>query len=141
MKQARALCIKYGLSMPVGAGGFQADIRRHLGNLENDLTQNRPGLLNALPDELAYIENRVKALSARIDAITNEDETIRRLLTIPGIGALGATALVAAAADGRQFRKARDMATRLGLCPQNIRPQESRPCLGSLSAKTDMCAA
>ena len=65
----------------------------------------------------AYIENRVKALTAKIEAIAKEDDTISRLLTIPGIGALGATALVAAAGDGRQFRKARDMAAWLGLVP------------------------
>ena len=113
MNQARAFCIEYGLAMRVGAGGFHADIRRHLGNLENDLTQTMRNLLN----DLAYIENRVNALSARIEVIANENETIRRLLTIPGIGALGATALVAAAGDGRQFRKARDMAAWLGLVP------------------------
>ncbi|QCO57316.1 IS110 family transposase (plasmid) [Pseudorhodobacter turbinis] len=67
------------------------------------------GLLNDLLDDLAYIENRVKALSAKIEAIAKEDETICRLLSVPGIGPLGATALVAAAGDGKQFRKARDM--------------------------------
>jgi transposase len=39
-------------------------------------------------------------------------------MTIPGIGALGATALLAAAGDGQQFKKARDMAAWLGLVPQ-----------------------
>ncbi|MFA9232167.1 MAG: IS110 family transposase [Microgenomates group bacterium] len=117
MNQARAFCIEYGLATRVGAGGFHADIRRHVGNLENDLAETMRDLLNDLLDDIAYIENRVKALSARIEAIANEDETISRLLTIPGIGALTATALVAAAGDGRQFSKARDMATWLGLVP------------------------
>jgi transposase len=89
MNQAGAFCIEYGLAMRIGAGGFHADIRRHLANPENDLTQNMRALLNDLLDDLAYIEGRVKALSVRIEAIANEDETIRRLLTIPGIGALG----------------------------------------------------
>ncbi|WP_168199275.1 transposase [Pseudorhodobacter turbinis] len=48
-------------------------------------------------------------MSAKIEAIAKEDETICRLLSVPGIGPLGATALVAAAGDGKQFRKARDM--------------------------------
>jgi len=30
MNQARAFCIEYGLAMRTGAGGFHADIRRHL---------------------------------------------------------------------------------------------------------------
>lgn len=117
MNQARAFCIEYGLVMRIGDGGFHTDIQRHLANLENDLTQNMRALLNDLLDDLAYIENRVKALTARIEAIAKEDETISRLLTIPGIGALGVTALVVAAGDGRQFRKARDMTAWLGLVP------------------------
>ncbi|MDB5657630.1 MAG: family transposase [Cypionkella sp.] len=117
MNQARAFCLEYGLAMRIGAGAFHADIRRHLGNLNNDLTQNMRVLLTDLLDDLAYIENRVKALTSTIEAIAKEDETISRLLTIPGIGALSATALVAAAGDGLQFRKARDMAAWLGLVP------------------------
>lgn len=117
MNQARAFCIEYGLAMRIGAGGFHADIRRHLANLDNDLTQNMRAMLKDLLDDLSYIEARIKALSSKIEAIAKEDETISRLLTIPGIGALGATALVAAAGDGRQFRKARDMAAWLGLVP------------------------
>ena len=69
MNQVRAFCIEYVLAMRVGDGGFHADIRRHLGNLENDLTQNMRGILNELLDDLAYIENRVKTLSAKIEAI------------------------------------------------------------------------
>ena len=72
-------------------------------------------LLNDLLDDLAYIEKRVKALSAEIEEIAKEDETICRLLTIPGFGLLVATALVAAAGDGKQFCKARDIAAWLGL--------------------------
>ncbi|MCF8486123.1 MAG: transposase [Rhodobacteraceae bacterium] len=47
----------------------------------------------------------------------SEHETVSRLVTIPGIGALGATALIAAEGDGRQFKKARDLAAWLGLAP------------------------
>jgi len=53
----------------------------------------------------------------QLDTITHSDETVRRLLTIPGIGTLGATALVAAAGDGHQSRKACDMAAWQGLVP------------------------
>jgi transposase len=39
-------------------------------------------------------------------------------MSIPGIGPLGARALIAAVGDGKQFGKARDMAARLGLVPR-----------------------
>lgn len=117
MNQARAFCIEYGLVMRVGAGGFHADIRRHLANEENDLTPTMRLLLGELLDDLAYIEGRIKTANCKVEAYAREDDTVSRLVTIPGIGALGSTALVAAAGDDRQFRKARDPAAWLGLVP------------------------
>jgi transposase len=64
-----------------------------------------------------YVEGRIKAVNAKVEAYAAEHEAVSRLVTIPGIGALGATALVAAAGDGRQFKKARDLAAWLGLVP------------------------
>lgn len=56
INQARAFCLEHGLAMRVGAGGFHADIRRHLSNVENDLTPAMRVLLEELLDDLAYIE-------------------------------------------------------------------------------------
>lgn len=117
MNQARAFCLEYGLAMRVGAGGFHADIRRHLANPENDLTATMRAPLEEFLDDLAYIEGRIKAVNGRVEAYARENDTVSRLITILGIGALGATALVVAAGDGLQFRKARDLAAWLGLVP------------------------
>jgi transposase len=117
MNQARAFCIEYGLAMRIGSGGFHADIRRILANEENDLTDTMRMLLTDLLQDLKHLEARIGALTSEIEAFAHRDETVRRLLSIPGIGPLGATALIAAAGDGRQFRKARDMAAWLGLVP------------------------
>ena len=56
INQARAFCLEHGLAMRVGAGGFHVDIRRHLSNVENDLTPAMRVLLEELLDDLAYIE-------------------------------------------------------------------------------------
>ena len=48
------------------------------------------------------------------------DEAARRLTSIPGIGVLGATALVAAVGDGEAFRRARDVPAWLGLVPRQM---------------------
>ncbi|MDP2082839.1 MAG: IS110 family transposase [Pseudotabrizicola sp.] len=117
MNQARAFCLEYGLAMRVGAGGFHADIQKHLVNKENDLTSSMRVLLGELLDDLGYIEGRIKVVNGKVEAYARENDTVSRLVTIPGIGALGATALVAAAGDGQQFRKARDLAAWLGLVP------------------------
>jgi transposase len=117
MNQARAFCLEYGLAMRVGGGGFHADIRRHLTNAENDLTPTMRGLLEELLDDLAYVESRIKVVTGKVEADASQHDAVSRLVTIPGIGALGATAIVAVAGDGRQFRKARDLAAWLGLVP------------------------
>ena len=68
--------------------------------------------------DLQYFEKRIADVTQEIEAIAAQDDRARRLMTVPGIGALGATALIAAAGDGQQFHKARDMAAWLGLVPR-----------------------
>ena len=58
-----------------------------------------------------------KGTTGKVEAYASQHDAVSHLVTIPGIGALGATAIVAAAGDGRQFRKARDLAAWLGLVP------------------------
>jgi transposase len=53
MNQARAFCLEYGLAMRIGAGGFHADIQKHLANSENDLTSSMRVLLGELLDDPA----------------------------------------------------------------------------------------
>lgn len=117
MNQARAFCLEYRLAKRVGGGGFHADIRRHLANAENDLTSAIRCLLDDPLDDIAYIEGRIKAVNGKVKSYASQHEALSRLVTIPSIGALGATATVAAAGDGRQLRKARDLAVWLGLVP------------------------
>ena len=138
MNQARAFCLEYGLAMRVGAGGFHADIRRHLTNAENDLTPAMRGLLEELLDDLAYVEGRIKTVNAKVEAYAREHEAVSRLVTIPGIGALGQPrSLLQQEMVGNS---ARHETLRHGWawCRQNTRPEESKRCWGSASAATDM---
>jgi transposase len=75
-------------------------------------------LLADLFEDLRKLEQRIAEVSREIEAIAARDDRARRLMTVPGIGPLVATAIVAAAGDGRQFRRARDMAAWLGLVPR-----------------------
>lgn len=55
------------------------------------------------------------------------DEAASRLTSIPGIGILGATALVAAVGDGEAFRRARDVPAWLGLVPKQMDTSKNLP--------------
>jgi transposase len=116
--QMRAFCLEYGIAMRPGAGVFKLDMARILTDEDNDLTPMMRTLLRELWDEFVVVDARLAAVSKQVEAIADRVDAARRLMSIPGIGPLGATALLAAIGDGRQFRKARDLAAWLGLVPR-----------------------
>lgn len=116
--QMRAFCLEYGIAIHQGAGKFKVDLPRALADAANDLTPAMRRLLETLFEDLRHLEARLGKANREIEAIAAASDTARRLMTVPGIGPLTATALVAAAGSGHQFRKARDMAAWLGLVPR-----------------------
>jgi transposase len=116
--QMRAFCLEYGVAMHQGAGKFKADLPRVLADEENDLTPAMRRLLTSLFDDVRQLEARIAEIGREIESVAAANDTARRLMSIPGIGPLAATALLAAAGTARQFRKARDMAAWLGLVPR-----------------------
>jgi transposase len=116
--QMRAFCLEYGIAIRQGAGVFKLDLPRIIADAANDLTAAMRQLLQDLYDDLKSLEKRIADITREIENLAIRDEKARRLMTIPGIGALAATALLAAAGHGQQFKKGRDMAAWLGLVPQ-----------------------
>jgi len=118
INQMRAFCLEYGVAIRQGAGVFKLDLPRVLADEENDLTPAIRRLLTDMFEDLRHLEARIKTITVEIEALVARDDVARRLTTIPGIGPLGASALLAAVGDGRQFRRARDLAAWLGLTPR-----------------------
>ena len=116
--QMRAFCLEYGVAIRQGAGVFKVDLPTVIADASNDLTPTMRRLLAELFEDLGQLEKRIAQVTREIEGLAARDQTARRLMTVPGIGPLAATALLAAAGNGQQFRKARDMAAWLGLVPQ-----------------------
>jgi transposase len=75
-------------------------------------------VLAAMLEMLAELDRRIALLDREIARRAREDETARRLMTIPGIGPITATALAALAPPPESFAKGRDFAAWLGLVPR-----------------------
>jgi transposase len=75
-------------------------------------------VLAAMLEMLAELDRRIGMLDREIARRAREDETARRLMTIPGIGPITATALAALAPPPESFAKGRDFAAWLGLVPR-----------------------
>ena len=78
------------------------------------------------------LDERIHLLDREITKRAREDETSRRLMTIPGIGPITATALVALAPAPESFRKGRDFAAWVGLTPLQ-RSTGGKQRLGSIT--------
>ncbi len=75
-------------------------------------------VLAVIADSLLAIQARIAVLDREIAARAKADPVAKRLMTIPGVGPISATALVALAPDANTFRRGRDFAAWLGLTPR-----------------------
>ena len=116
--QIRAFCLEYGIAIHQGIGKFKADFPTVLSDLENELTAMMRRMLAGLFDDFRAIEQRIAEITKEIEALAHHDDRARRLMTVPGIGPMVATAFVASAGDARQFLRAKDLAAWLGLVPR-----------------------
>jgi transposase len=115
--QMRAFCLEFGIAMRNGAGAFKQQLVGVIGDEQNDLSPAIRALIADLWSDLLALEARIAELTRQISAIAGRSHTARRLTSIPGIGDLTGTALIAAVGNGKQFKRGRDMAAWLGLTP------------------------
>jgi transposase len=88
--------------MHQGAGKVKADLPKALTSDENDLTPAMRKLLASLFDDVRQHQRRAgHGPATHYEAIAAADDVAWRLMTIPGIGPLAATALLAACRQGR----------------------------------------
>jgi len=115
----RAFAGEYGKVFPLSVSKFRKGIAEWLGDdAENGLSGNAVQTLRELLEQLDEKEKRQDAYDARIALAAKEDERARRLMQVPGIGKLTATAVVASVSDPRHFPSSRDLSANLGLVPR-----------------------
>ncbi|WP_293885901.1 IS110 family transposase, partial [Thiolapillus sp.] len=83
-----------------------------------------------------HLDERVRTIELKLEAICVQSEDCQRLLTIPGIGLLTATALMAAIGDITVFKNGRELAAWLGLVPRQ-HSTGGKPTLMGISKRGD----
>ncbi len=96
----------------------------HLGELvaqledpANPVHEAARPVLSMLVETLRSLDERIALLDVAIARCAKEDRAARRLMTIPGVGPVMATALIALAPPAETFKRGRDFAAWLGLTP------------------------
>jgi transposase len=120
MNQLRAVLLERGITVPQGRRKLQQQLAVILDATEARLSQRMRTLLADLQAEWVELDRRISAFDDEFAARAKTDEAARRLATIPGIGVLNATALVAAVGNAATFARGRDLAAWLGLVPRQM---------------------
>lgn len=117
--QIRGLLVEHGITMRKGRGGFRGFVPILFAE-DGPLSPTMRRLIASLWEEWLSTDSAVKELTCNLERLAREDPACRRLMTVPGVGPLVATAMVAAVADGSAFGRGRDFAAWLGLVPRQM---------------------
>lgn len=114
----RGLLREFGVAIPLGARHVLPHVQSLLEDADSPLPDAlRPALAEACA-EIRALEDRIHVLERQLAALARQTPPVARLLTIPGLGLLTATALVAFVGDVHRFPTGRHFACFLGLTPR-----------------------
>jgi transposase len=136
LNTVRGLLREFGVVIPTGAHR----VVPHLRMLLEDADSPVPGLLRPAlaqaADEIREIEARVKVLDRQLEHVAQASPLVTQLRTVPGIGVVTGTALVATVGDVTRFPSGRHFASYLGLTPRED-SSALRRRLGAISKRGD----
>lgn len=118
INQLRGLLNEYGIVIPKGIAQAQRAIPEILEDAENGLTTCFRELLHRQYRRYQFLREEVEWYDQRLQQQARSDDTLQRLLDIPGLGPVNGSQLKAWIGDGKQFDCGRDASAALGLVPR-----------------------
>lgn len=102
INQLCGLLAEFGLIMPQGRYGAQRHIPRILEDADNGLPMLARRLLHDVYLRLNAMNEQLLAYDCEIEQLARQSDSAKRLMSVPGIGAVTATALLAAVGHERK---------------------------------------
>jgi transposase len=129
--QIRAFLLERGVAVRQGLHFLRAELPAILAK-RCDVSARMIRLIEDLAGDWRRLDERIESLSREIDTLARQDAGCERLMSVPGIGPIISSAMVAAIGTGDAFEKGRDFAAWLGLVPKQISTGD-RTILGKIS--------
>jgi transposase len=118
VNQIRGLLLERGTPMRKGRRYVDEALPGILAEGSSKLSGAVLILLAELKQELEQLAEKIDRADKSIEKIARENESCRRLVAMPGVGPVTATAIIATIGNGAAFRKGRDFAAWLGVVPE-----------------------
>jgi transposase len=133
----RGLLREVGIFIPMGSRKVIPEVWAHLEDADSSIPDAvRPCLAEAC-EVVRDIERRIELAERQLEALAEQTPAVARLLTVPGIGLITATALFAFVVNVHRFPSARHLASYLGLTPRERSSGNTRR-LGAISKRGDV---
>jgi transposase len=120
INQIRAFMLERGIAVRQGVRFLRTELPIILATRTDTLSPRMLHVIEDLAGDWRRLDERVENLSSEIEAIARHDSGCDRLMSVPGIGPIISSAVVAAIGSGDVFSKGRDFAAWLGLVPKQI---------------------
>jgi len=91
-------------------------------------------LIVGLYEDWLWLDERIETITKEIEEISQREGNCIRLMSVPGVGPLISTAVVAAIGTGEAFDRSRDFGAWLGLVPRQY-STGGRSILGGISKR------
>lgn len=134
INQIRGFLLDRGITVRQGPMPLRKALPEILSSSSEALSPRMIHLIGELIQDWRRLDERIAAVSSEIEALAKQDASCQRLMSVPGIGPIISSAVVAAIGNGAGFKQGRDFAAWLGLIPR----QEStgdRTILGKISKR------
>jgi transposase len=134
INQIRAFLLERGIAVRQGQRFLRVELPRILATPPDVLSPRMVRVIEGLASDWHRLDERIEGLSNEIEELAKRDAGCERLMSIPGIGPIISSAMVAAIGTGDSFSKGRDFAAWLGLVPRQISTGD-RTILGKISKR------
>jgi transposase len=134
INQIRAFMLERGIAVRQGLRFLRVELPAILASRTDVLSPRMVRVIEGLADDWHRLDERIVGLSTEIEVLARSDSGCERLMSVPGVGPLISSAMVAAIGTGDAFSKGRDFAAWLGLVPRQISTGD-RTILGKISKR------
>ncbi len=120
INQIRAFLIEQGITVRKGLRALKNSFETILEERKDEISPRMRTILIGLYGDWLWLDDRIETVSKEIELISRTEENCVNVMTIPGIGPMISTAMVAAIGTGEAFGRGRDFAAWVGLVPRQF---------------------